>query len=102
MIATQDEEVFGVLDLVCKKQANGLERLLASVDIVSKEKIVCLRGEASVLEQTEQIIVLAMDVTADLRARDWVSVGTSEEIARNQWQWDERTLIGASSSSRMG
>jgi hypothetical protein len=35
MVATQDEEVFGVLDLVCKEEADGLERLLSSVDIIT-------------------------------------------------------------------
>jgi hypothetical protein len=37
VVAAEDEEVLGVLDLVCEKQADGLERLLASVDVVAKE-----------------------------------------------------------------
>jgi len=69
MVATQDEEILGVFDLVGKEEANGLERLLASVDIVPEEEIVCLRGEATILEQTEEVIILTMNVTTNLRAR---------------------------------
>lgn len=66
VVATQNEEVFGILDLVGEQQADGLQRLLSAIDVVSEEQIVCFRGEAAVLEQTEQVIVLAMDITADL------------------------------------
>jgi len=50
VVATENEEVFGVLDLVGEEQADGLEGLLASVDIISKEEIVCLWWEAAILE----------------------------------------------------
>jgi hypothetical protein len=35
VVSTQDEEVLGVLDLVRKQEADGLERLLATVDVVA-------------------------------------------------------------------
>jgi hypothetical protein len=35
VVATEDEEVLGVLDLVCQQEADGLERLLATVDVVA-------------------------------------------------------------------
>jgi len=35
MVTTQNEEVLGVLDLVCEQQTDCLEGLLASVDIVT-------------------------------------------------------------------
>ena len=35
MVATQEEEVLWVLDLVCQQQTDGLQGLLASVHIVS-------------------------------------------------------------------
>lgn len=37
MVTTEDEEVFGVLDLVGEEKADGLEGLLASVDVVAEE-----------------------------------------------------------------
>ena len=35
MVATKDEEVLGVLDLVGEEQADGLERLLAAIDVIT-------------------------------------------------------------------
>lgn len=35
VIAPQDKEIFRVFDLVGKEQADGLQRLLASINIVS-------------------------------------------------------------------
>lgn len=35
MVATENEEVLGILDLVGEEQADGLEGLLASVDVVA-------------------------------------------------------------------
>jgi hypothetical protein len=52
--------------------------LLASVDIVSKEEIVGFWGEATILEQTEKIIVLAMDIATDLRVHDKISIRSSQ------------------------
>ena len=52
MIAAQDEKVFGILDLVGKEQAYGLQGLLATVDVVAKEEVICLWREAAILEQT--------------------------------------------------
>jgi hypothetical protein len=66
MIATQDEEVLGVLDLVREKQTDGFQRLFASIDVISEEEIVCFWWKAAVLEQAEEIVVLAVYVTADL------------------------------------
>lgn len=66
VVAAEDEEVLGVLDLVGEEKADGLERLLATVDVVAEEEVVGLGREASVLEETEEIVVLAMDITADL------------------------------------
>ena len=40
--------------------------MLASVDIITKEKVICFRRKTTVLEEAEEIIVLAVDVTADL------------------------------------
>jgi hypothetical protein len=37
VVTAEDEEVFGVLDLVGEEKANGLEGLLASVDVVAEK-----------------------------------------------------------------
>lgn len=66
MVSTQDEEIFWVFDLVGKEEADGLERLLSTIDVISKEKVVGLWGESAVLEKAEEIIVLAVNVTTNL------------------------------------
>jgi hypothetical protein len=66
VVAAKDEEVLRVLDLVCQKQANGLQRLLSTVYVVSKEQVVGFRRKSAVLEQSEEIIVLAVYITAYL------------------------------------
>ena len=53
VVATEDKEVFGIFNLVCKEQANGLERLLAPVDIITKKQVVRLRGKSTVFKQTK-------------------------------------------------
>lgn len=106
MVSTEDEEVLGVFDLVCEQKADGLEGLLASVYIVAEEEVVGLWRETTVLEQAEEIVILAMDITADLwqerhsklangRIRDSTFCGGGCYVAG-------LTLMGASSSRRMG
>lgn len=53
VVTSEDEEVFGVLDLVGKEQADGLKGLLASIDVVTEEEVVGLGREAAVLEESE-------------------------------------------------
>ena len=67
MVPTQDEEIFWVLDLVRKKQANCFKGLLAPVDIVSEEEVVCFGRKSSVFEKAEEVVILAMNITTDLR-----------------------------------
>lgn len=67
VVTPQDEEVLGVLDLVGQEEANGFQRLLASVNVIAKEQVVGLGGEAAIFEETEEIVVLAVDITTDLQ-----------------------------------
>ena len=69
VVTTENEEVLGVFDLVSQKEADGLKRLLATVDIVTQEQVVGFRREATVFEETQKIVVLAVDITANLVAR---------------------------------
>ena len=66
MVSTKNEEVLGILDLVREEEANSLETLLATVDVIAQEEIIRLGREATVLEQTQQVVVLSVDVTANL------------------------------------
>lgn len=76
VVAAQDEEVLGVFDLVGEQEADGFERLLATVDVVTQEQIIGLGREATVFEQTQKIVVLAVNITANLiRAVSGCNVG---------------------------
>lgn len=63
MVAPQQKEVLGILDLVRKQQAHGLNRLFSTVDVVPQEEVVGIWWEPSVLEQPEQIGELPVNVT---------------------------------------
>lgn len=66
VVTAEDKEVFRVFDLVCKEKADGLERLLASVDVVTQEEVVGFWRETTVFKETQQIVVLAVDISAYL------------------------------------
>lgn len=63
MVASQQEEVLWIFDLVRQQQADSLQRLLATVDVVAQEQVVGLRRKATVLEQSQQVVILSVDVT---------------------------------------
>lgn len=67
MVSSEDEEIFGVFDLVRQQQADGLEGLLASIYVVTQEEVVRFWWESTVFEKTKEIVVLAVNVTANLR-----------------------------------
>lgn len=52
VVAAENEEVLGVLDLVGQQKADGLEGLFASIYIVTEEEVVGFRGETTVLEES--------------------------------------------------
>ena len=62
VVAAQHEEVLWVLDLVGEQEADGLERLLPPVHVVAQEQVVGLWREPAVLEEAQQVRVLAVDV----------------------------------------
>ena len=63
MVSAQKEEVLGILDFVSEEEADGLEGLLSAVDVVTEEKIVGIGRKSSILKQSEQVIILTMDIT---------------------------------------
>lgn len=77
VVATEDEEVLGVFDLVGEEKADGFQGLLATVDVVSEEKVVGLWREATVFEQTQKIVVLTVNITANLKTMLLVPCSTT-------------------------
>jgi hypothetical protein len=66
VIPTKDEKVLWILDLVRQQQANGLKRLLASINVISQKQIIRFGRETAVFKKTEEIVVLSVNVTANL------------------------------------
>lgn len=50
MMASQKKEVLFIFYLVRKQEADGLERLPASVHVVPKKEVVCVWWEPSILK----------------------------------------------------
>ena len=99
VVSTKDEKVFRVLDLVCEEKANGFEGLFTPVDVVAEEEVVCFWGKTPILEESQEVIVLTMDVTC--RAYRWYE--SQQAYCRMIIVMDEpQILMGASSSNRMG
>lgn len=74
MVATQQEEILGVFDLVGQQEADGFQRLLPSVHVVTQKQVVTLGGEATVLEEPQQVVILTVDVTCTMERRGQSSI----------------------------
>jgi hypothetical protein len=69
VVAPENIEILRVLDLVREQQADGLQAVLPTVHIVPQKQVVRLGGVATVLEQPQQIVILAVQISADLHRR---------------------------------
>ena len=63
MVTPEKEEALWVLDLVCQEQAYGFYALLATINVVPKEQIICLWGVSSTLEKPKKISILTMNIS---------------------------------------
>jgi hypothetical protein len=62
VVAPEEEEVFLEFDLVAKQEHHAFDGIFAPVDVVADEKVVRVAGPAAVLEDLEEINILAVDV----------------------------------------
>lgn len=65
MIAPQNGDPIPVAHFQGDKQADGLDRVIASVNIVPHEEVVCVRAVPSYSEQLQEVLKLPMDVATD-------------------------------------
>ena len=65
MVASEQEESIGKLNLVCKQKTNRFNALLAPVYIVSKEQVFrsCFSWKAHKFKESKQINELSMNVS---------------------------------------
>ena len=63
MVSPEKEEVLRVLDLVGEEKQDGLNRVLAAVDVVAQEEVVRVRRVAALFEMTyllKSVLVLGL------------------------------------------
>jgi len=65
MVAPEHEEGVFVEDFVDKHEDHALDGEVASVDVVAQEEVAGGRGAAPDVEELEEVVVLAVDVSAD-------------------------------------
>jgi hypothetical protein len=63
VVAPKQEEVLFEFNFVGQQQNYCFKRLLTPVDIVTKEKIVCLGRKSPILKQSQQVRKLPVDIT---------------------------------------
>ena len=92
MVASDEMDGVGVLDLEGQQQADGLQAVSAPVHIIPQEQVVDVRdvsrcaGRAILLEQPHQIPKLAMQVSKylDRRCKPHLSLGIDQRITGHQ------------------
>jgi len=69
VVSSQLEKVLWVFRLVRKHQRDGFETLLTAIDVVTEEDIVAIGWHSTILEEAQEIVVLAMHIAADFDGR---------------------------------
>ena len=65
MITSQQKHILRILYFQSQQQTHGLYTLMSPVNIVAEEKIVRFWRRASLLQKTEQIVILSVNVCSD-------------------------------------
>ncbi len=69
VIPSEEKEILRVFNLVGQQEADGLHGLFASVHVIPEEQVVGIRRKRAVFKQSEQVCVLAMNVTYKTTSR---------------------------------
>ena len=80
VVASQQRDVGGVFHLEAEKELEGLHGIESTIDKVSHENVACVWDLATFVEQFQQVVELAMNVTADGDGSlDWLDVAFLNE-----------------------
>ena len=63
VVTSEQEEVLWILDLVGEEKADGFETLFTSINIITEEQVIGLWRETAILEQSQEIVVLTVNIT---------------------------------------
>ena len=69
MISSEDVDFFRVLNFVSEQKTYSLDSLPSPVNVVPKEKIVGFWREASILKESEHVVVLTVNIPTDFEGR---------------------------------
>ena len=64
VVASEDVDFIGVFSFEGEEEADGFYALAASIDVIPQKEVAVVGGHATVLEQSEHVVVLPMDVAA--------------------------------------
>jgi len=78
VVAAKEGDAVGVADLQRQQQQKGLHTIQSTVDEIAKEEIVILGDGAAHFKQLHQVVMLPVDVTADLQVEREERVGEGE------------------------
>jgi hypothetical protein len=65
VVTTEDSDAGGVSDLEGDKESDGLDRVVATIDVITHEKVVGVRIRATNLEEFHQVVKLAVNITTN-------------------------------------
>lgn len=65
VVSTQNGDSVAVAHLQADEQRDGLNGVVSTVDVISHEEVVGIRRLASNSEQLDQVVPLAMNITAN-------------------------------------
>lgn len=66
MVSSEDMHLGRVFNLEGEQQANGFDALSPSIDVIAQEEIAGFWWQSAVFEEPEHVVVLPVDVSADL------------------------------------
>ena len=68
MVTSEDSDSLLKADLEGDEQSDGLDGVVSTIDVITHEQVVSLRGMSTNLEKLAQVMELSVDITAD---GDW-------------------------------
>lgn len=77
VVSAQKEKILWILDLVRQQEANCLQRLLPSIDVISKKQVVAFWRKTSIFKQSQKIIILPVNIAYKNEPKTELRIGES-------------------------
>merc|ERR1711892_1530872 len=73
MVSSEQDDVLRMFNFDQKQQSDDLYRMVTSVNIVTKEHILCPRNFTTCFEQLKEIMELTMSITSNCHRRGYIN-----------------------------